>query len=121
LATERGRQAYKRNKDKIKKILDEVTTAELVWTDYLFSEGRELLGATPQKVKEWALFNAKDVYTFLDIESDFKFPKNNPMPNLEKWIDINLTQAAPQEQDNNQYKVNLVVRDDEAVDFDVDF
>lgn len=121
LSTKRGRDAYNRNKHKIKQMLDEVTLAELRWTDYLFSEGRELLGTTPQKVKEWALFNAKDVYTFLDIESDFKFPKHNPMPNLEKWIDINMTQAAPQEQDNNQYKTNVIVRDDELVDFDVEF
>jgi ribonucleoside-diphosphate reductase beta chain len=121
LATERGSAAYTRNKGIIKKMVDEVVECELTWVEYLFSEGRELVGATPNMVKDWVLYNARDVYTFFDITPDHKLPKTNPMPSLEKWININLTQAAPQEQDNNQYKVNMIVRDDEAVDFDVDF
>jgi hypothetical protein len=40
---------------------------------------------------------------------------------MEDWINIGKTQAAPQEQDNNQYKVGAIVRDDDATSFDVDF
>ena len=121
LATERGQKTYQELKPFIKKLIDEVVEGELVWTDYLFSEGRELLGANAQKVKNWVLFNARDVYEFLDIDSEHKFPKTNPMVHLEDWINIGKTQAAPQEQDNNQYKVNAIVRDDEGSQFDVDF
>lgn len=121
LATERGHATYLKNKDKIKHMIDEVVRSEMEWTDYLFSEGRELVGANAQKIKDWVLFNARDVYSFFDIISDTKLPKQNPMPSLEKWINISLTQAAPQEQDSAQYKVGLVVRDDEKVSFDVDF
>lgn len=122
LATEQGKKAYAELKPFIKQLLDEVVESELTWTDYLFSEGRELLGANAQKVKNWVLFNARDVYEFLDIESTtHKFPRSNPMIHLEDWLNISKTQAAPQEQDNNQYKVNVIVRDDEAAEFDVDF
>lgn len=121
LATDRGQKTYQQLKPFIKKLLDEVVNGELTWTDYLFSEGRELLGANATKVKNWVLFNARDVYEFLDIETDHKFPKTNPMVHLEDWINIGKTQAAPQEQDNNQYKVNVIVRDDEGTKFDVDF
>lgn len=121
LATQRGQAAYASLKPFIKQMLDEVVDSELAWTDYLFSEGRELLGTTAQKVKAWVLFNARDVYHFLDIETDHKFPKANPMIHLEDWINIGKTQAAPQEQDNNQYKVNVIIRDDESATFDVDF
>lgn len=121
LATERGQKTYQQLKPFIKQLIDEVVESELVWTDYLFSEGRELLGTNAPKVKNWVLFNARDVYDFLDIESDHKFPKTNPMVHLEDWINIGKTQAAPQEQDNNQYKVNVIVRDDEGAEFDVDF
>lgn len=121
LATERGQAAYQRLKPRIKELCDEIVESELVWTDYLFSEGRELVGTNASKVKNWVLFNARDVYEFLDIESDHKFPKTNPMPHLEDWINIGKSQAAPQEQDNNQYKVGTIVRDDSAVSFDVDF
>lgn len=121
LATERGQRTYQSLKPFIKQLLDEVVEGELVWTDYIFSEGRELVGANAKSVKQWVLFNARDVYEFLDIDTDIKFPKANPMTHLEDWISIGKTQAAPQEQDNNQYKVNIIVRDDENVIFDVNF
>jgi ribonucleoside-diphosphate reductase beta chain len=82
LATERGRACYLRNKEKIKELCDSVVESEMEWTEYLFSEGRELVGANEQTVKNWVLFNARVVYSFLDIESEYKFPKHNPMPNL---------------------------------------
>lgn len=121
LATERGQKAYESLKGFIKKLLDEVVESELTWTDYLFSEGRELVGTNAKTVKNWVLFNARDVYEFLDIESEHKFPKTNPMIHMEDWINIGNTQAAPQEQDNNQYKVNVIIRDDESANFDIDF
>jgi ribonucleoside-diphosphate reductase beta chain len=121
LATERGRTAYARLKEKIKRLCDDVVQNEINWTQYLFSEGRSLVGTNESIVINWVLFNAKDVYKFLDIESDYKFPKSNPMPHMEDWINISKTQAAPQEQDNNQYKVGAIVRDDDLADFEVDF
>lgn len=121
LATDRGHSSYLRQKDKIKQLCDEVVNTELEWVNYLFSEGRELVGVNPNIVKNWVLFNARDVYKFLDIETDHKFPKTNPMPHMEDWINIGNTQAAPQEQDNNQYKINTIVRDDSQTNFDVDF
>lgn len=121
LATERGLNAFNRLKPKIKELLDDVVQREMAWTDYMFSEGRSLLGTTPELVKQWVLFMAKDVYKFLEIESDLKFPTKNPMPHLENWINISKVQAAPQEQDSNQYKVGVVIRDDSKVMFETDF
>lgn len=121
LATERGKAAYKRLKPRIQALGEAVIQTEFDWTDYAFSEGRELVGTNAKKVKSWVLFNARDVYEFLDLESDHKFPKQNPMPHIEDWINIANTQAAPQEQDNNQYKVGVIVRDDTSAKFDVDF
>lgn len=121
LATERGRASYNRQKSKIKALCDEVVANELEWTQYIFSEGRSLVGTNASIVSNWVLFNAKDVYKFLDIESDHRFPKTNPMPHMEDWLNIGKTQAAPQEQDNNQYKVGAIVHDDNNASFDVDF
>jgi ribonucleoside-diphosphate reductase beta chain len=121
LGTERGKDAYTRLKPKIKQLCDEVVQTELTWADYLFSEGRELVGTNANTVKQFVLFNAREVYKFLDIESEHKFPTKNPMPHVEDWINISNTQAAPQEQDGNQYKLNSIVRDDSQTSFDVDF
>jgi len=121
LATARGLDSYKRQKDKIKALCDEVINSEMAWSDYLFSEGRELVGTNSQTIKNWVLFNAREVYKFLDVETNFKFPAKNPMPHVEDWINIGNSQAAPQEQDNNAYKVNVVHRDDIKTSFEVDF
>lgn len=121
LATERGKKFYEKYQPAIKQLCDEVVETELRWTDYLFSEGRELVGANASVVKNFVLFNAKDVYTFLGIKSDYKFPKHNPMPHIEDWINIGNVQSAPQTQDNNSYKVNTLTRDDTTVIFDIDF
>lgn len=121
LKTQRGKDTYQKLKPKIKKLIDDVVETEMVWIDYLFSEGRELVGTNSHLVKNWVLFNARDVYKFLDIESNYKFPVKNPMPHMEDWLNIGKTQAAPQEQDNNAYRVNTVVRDDNQTTFNVDF
>lgn len=121
LATERGRKAYERLKPQIKKLFEAVVENEFAWTEYIFSEGRELVGTTEKHVKNWVLFNARDIFEFADIETDLKFPKVNPMPHLEDWINIDRTQAAPQEQDAAAYRVNAIVRDDEKAVFQVDF
>jgi len=121
LATERGQQTFQRCRNWISVLCHEIVDSELAWTDYLFSEGRELVGVNAQMIKNWVLFNARDVFKFLDIETDLKLPRTNPLPHMDDWLNIARTQAAPQEQDNNQYKVGAVVRDDAAVNFDVDF
>lgn len=121
LATSRGKAAYERLKPRIQGLADEIVNSEITWTRYMFSEGRELLGGDSHTIEAWMLFNAKPVYKFLNLESTHKFPTHNPMTHLENWIDISKTQAAPQEQDNNQYKVGVIIRDDSNSTFDVDF
>ena len=79
------------------------------------------MGANADMIKQWVLFNAKDVAKFLDIDSKYTFPRHNPMPGLENWINMNKTQAAPQEQDLAQYKIKALVPDDDGVVFDTDF
>lgn len=118
--TERGQTAKRNNKERIKEVFEEIVNSELTWTDYLFST-RQLVGTNAEMVKQWVLFNAKDVAKFLDIETDIQFPKSNPMPGLENWINMNKQQAAPQEQDLAAYKVGAVFNNDANVDFDVDF
>lgn len=119
--TEYGRIAREQTRETVEKMFHEVVESELAWVDFLFREGRALIGTNKDIVKKWVLFNARDVATFLDIKTDYKFPKTNPMPHMENWLNMNKQQAAPQEQDIAQYKVNLIVNDDTNASFDVDF
>ena len=101
-------------------MFNEVVESEFVFVDYLFSEGRSLVGTNANLIKEWVLFNAKDVANFLNLNTTYKFPKTNPMPHLEMWLNMNKQQAAPQEQDVVAYKVGVVMDDvgDDVIDTD---
>jgi ribonucleoside-diphosphate reductase beta chain len=121
LKTERGQKALEQCADLIKQLLDEVVNGEFTWNKYLFSEGRELVGMNNEVLDRWTLFCAKDVYQFFKIKSEHTLPKNNPLKFMENWLDISKTQPSPQEQDNAQYKVSIMRRDDADEEFDVGF
>lgn len=122
MKTERGRIAFEQCKDKIKSLLEEVTDGELAWNKYLFSEGRELTGMHCERLDLWTLYNSKDVFNFFGIKGDkYKFPRDNPLKYMDKWLNISKTQASPQEQDIGAYKVGVMRRNDDGKLYDVDF
>jgi ribonucleoside-diphosphate reductase beta chain len=116
--TEFGQTALVQCRDRIQKLIDEVTLAELKWNAFLFSEGRELPGITVDLLNRWSLFNARPVYDFFKLKPVEKCPDKNPLKYMENWLDISNIQPAPQEQDIGDYKVNVVRRDDENEIFD---
>ena len=120
--TERGKIARGQTKSTVERILADVVAAEFKWLDYMFSDGVPLLGTNVDYLKKWVLFNAKDVIQTLDLKHDFgALPKSNPMPHLEKWLNINKVQAAPQEESMGAYKVGIVQRTDNGNIYDDDF
>jgi len=122
MKTERGQIAYQQCKPMIENLLQELVEGELEWNKYIFSEGRELPGLHSDRLDQWTLYNAKPVYNFLNIKTDkFKFPRDNPLKFMEKWLNMNKTQASPQEQDIAAYKIGIMRRNDDGKIFDVDF
>jgi len=103
-------------------MIEEVVDSELRWIDYLFSEGRELVGMNAERLSAWTLYCAKDVYQLLGLGTGkYQLPAHNPLKFMEKWLNISKTQASPQEQDIAAYKVGVLRRTDEHQIFDADF
>lgn len=121
LKTERGKIAYEQCKDRIEQLVEEVVSSELEWVDYLFSEGRELVGINDKLLKQWVLYCASDVYSFLKLTPTFTLPKKNPLRFMENWLNIGKSQPSPQEEQVAQYKVNVMRRNDDNEEFDLDF
>ncbi len=120
--TERGRTAFTQCRERIERMIAEVVDSELRWIDYLFSEGRELVGMNAERLAAWTLYCARDVYQLFGLSTDrYTLPEHNPLRFMEKWLDISGTQASPQEQDIAAYKVGVMRRNDENRVFDVDF
>lgn len=116
-----GKIAIEQCGEDLKQMIDQVVNSEFAWVDYMFSEGRELVGLNADVLKRWVLFCAKDVYNFLGLKSEHTLPRDNPLKFMENWLDISKTQPSPQEQDNAQYKVGIMRRDDADTEFDIDF
>jgi len=121
LNTERGKIAFDQCKEEIEDLINEIIGSEQQWVDYLFSEGRELIGLNENILKEWTKYCARDVVTFLGVDCNYKLPAKNPLKFMENWLDIGKSQGSPQEEDIAQYKVNIMRRDDDGVEFDIDF
>ncbi len=116
----RGRAAFARLKPLIEKMINEVIDSELNFSDYSL-DGDPLVGLTKAKSKAWTLYSGRDVFEFFGLKSDRQLPKDNPLPYMEKHMDLSKTQSSPQEQQNAQYKVNVITRTDEGKVFDIDF
>lgn len=121
--TTRGRTAFEQCREKIIGVINEVNASEIEWTDYAFSEGRELTGVTCQMMKDWVLYSSTDVAKFFGVEGqvNFQLVEHNPLKYMESWLNMSKMQASNQEEDTAQYKVGVMKRDDEHEVFDVDF
>ncbi len=121
--TERGRNAFEQCRTDIINVINEVASAEIEWTEYAFSEGRELTGVTCQMMKDWVYFSATDVAKFFGLQEQVDFPiiESNPLKYMENWLNMSKMQASNQEEDTAQYKVGVMRRDDEDEVFDIDF
>jgi len=118
--TSRGRIAFEQSRAEIVAMVNEVVGSEVAWTEYAFSEGRELTGVTCEMMKDWVYFSGTDVAKFFGIESEINFPvvPENPLKYMENWLAMDKVQASNQEEDTAQYKVNVLKRDDEEEIFD---
>lgn len=121
MQTERGRIAFEQCKSLIKQLLDEVVHTEEKWLEYLFSEGRELVGSNLRLKTRWMHFMALDPYSFFGIEPPFEPVLTNPLKLMDNWLDISKIQASAQEEDLGAYRVNIMRRTDEDEEFEVDF
>ena len=101
-------------------LFDEVIDCEMVWTDALFTD-RQLSGLTPELVKQWVLYCAKEIAIMFALDSKYKeqFPERNPLPYMLDWLSPNRFEPAPQEQTITAYKTNTVVSDDAGVEFEI--
>lgn len=114
MATDWGREAFIAVRPTLIAAMVELLHNEQSFVDYLHSDGDELPGVTPQKLKDWGLFNGRQACVVFDILPEVEaamgvtFPEQLPLNYMRDWIDINEKQVSPQEQDSNQYSFNMV-------------
>lgn len=123
LTTERGQIAYQMLKPKMESILNEIIQCELDFIPFVFAEGETgedgLEHLDMKKLENWVLFGATNVARPLKLEMAYRQVETNPLHYMTGWMNMSDNQASPQEEQNGQYKVNIMKRDDDDEDFDL--
>ena len=113
-------KTFEEIKEDVLEILNSILFQELDWGKYIFSEGRSLVGLNEELLNSFCKFKAYPIYEFLGLPAPFTKIKENPLPWMDEWLDIDSQQTAAQETDTNNYRLNSVIRD--TFDFrDFDF
>lgn len=121
LQTSRGQAALERNRSVIKDMIDSFVASEEAWTNYLFSDGKELLGLTQPLLFQWVLYNIGEIYQYFNIPPASPIPEKNPIKFMENWLSINKIQSSPQEEKLGNYMLGQVVDNLGEKSFEIDF
>lgn len=117
MSTPRGRACWKANRHLLDEMALEVRASEMRWRNFQRDSGSVVPGVGWDEIGSYINFNVADALDVLERPVDFKAPLAMPLPYMAKWLDVAATQASPQEQDNGQYRVNVVRHDDHGLVF----
>jgi ribonucleoside-diphosphate reductase beta chain len=122
LQTERGKIAYRQLKPRMQAVYDAVVNAEITWlTDVLWADGYDLQNLNLRQATDWVYWCGLNVARPMGLETNHPIVDRIPVHYMKTWLNISDIQPSPQEEANAQYKVGLMERDDEDVEFAVDF
>lgn len=115
----RGRTAFEECKEELIQILEESLQAEYSWSEFILSEGREVVGLNVDLLKQYVDWNMNETKRTLGL---YNGPKEEmPLKFMQQWLDLDSVQHANQESSNNNYLLNTVVNDVDDGDLDLDF
>jgi ribonucleoside-diphosphate reductase beta chain len=120
LTTDRGLMAFNQCRSQIAAVYHEVVESEMAWNKDLFSQGRTVPMLSEELANKYVLFTAKPIKDYFYIDSPYEAPKKNPIPFVEDWININLTQSAAQEERPTSYLLNTLVKDVDNTPIEID-
>lgn len=104
LSIEVGRASFNRIKDQLKQVYTELVQSELDFNSKeLFADGKELAGLNLERLNKFVLYSATDVFNETGVENPFEIVTKNPLDYMDDWINLDNSQAAPQEQKTMNY------------------
>ena len=103
-------------KSRIVDVFNETRQREHDFADYLFSNGRQMVGLNAPIIKEYVDYLAYPLYGIIGAEAPFAQPKENPCPLMDKYINPAEIQAAAQEIQITSYRVGSVLDDLNTLD-----
>lgn len=89
----------------VTEILMSIINCEVRWLEErLFKDKPVIAGIEKEKVRKFIYYSAQeDVFDFLQIPLPFERVLENPLPFMNKWLEIDKTQGSPQEENTANY------------------
>lgn len=115
------KNTFEQMKPELKVIVDAVVNQEMQYAEYLFSEGRNVIGLNAALLKEYTLYMAYPIYKFLGLNFDYQVIEENPLPYMAKYIDPSQMQSANQEIQNTAYNIGVIENDTLGLDLNMEF
>lgn len=104
----------------MQKILDAIRDGERKWAEYLFTEGRQIVGLNEDVLCRYVDKLSYKIYSHLELPTNFE-ANTNALEWMDDYLDLNLTQQAAQEEQLVNYKLNNIesdVSDEDDSEFD---
>lgn len=98
--------AFNTCKDELLNIINEAYKAELNWSDFILSSGREVVGLNANLLKEYVTWNYKHTLKTLGLSEEH--PGEIPLKYMKTWLKIDSVQHAQQESSSNNYLLNTL-------------
>lgn len=118
-------EIFLEHKDEFTAIFNEIVEQELGWSEYIFQEGRKVLGLNTELLKSYVAYTSLPCYEYLNLDYPYELlgdkVTKNPLPYMDKYLKRDTVQNANQEITNNNYKVGQTVNDLDDEEFDLDF
>lgn len=86
-------------------ILSAIRNTEKDWGQYLFSEGRQVMGLNAPLLNDYLDFSSANAFKAAGLTPNFEFPRSNPIPWIDKYLNPSMVQVAPQERQITNYRV----------------
>ena len=110
-------KSFQAIKHEIKEVFDLTVERELSWTDYLFGDGRQIVGLNATVLKEFVYYLSAPVYSTIGEKSPWPVVKENPLSYMEKFINSSGVQSAAQEIQITNYNTGAIIDDTDDIDF----
>lgn len=118
-------EIFSEHRDEFTTLFNEIVKQELDWSEYIFQEGRKVLGLNTELLKSYVAYVALPCYENLGLAYPYEMlgekVNKNPLPYMDKYLKRDTVQNANQEITNNNYKVGQTVNDLDDEEFDLDF
>lgn len=114
------KEIFEENKNEYRRVIRSIIDQEYRWSDYLFEDGRKVLGLTPALLKQYVTWLAGKMMDNLELEwyDDIERVNENPLSYMNAYLFGDQIQVANQEITNNNYRVGQSVNDLDDIDFD---